>query len=287
MAPSAPFRMPNQTWKLRFSFYVLALVALCSSVKAFAPHRCRSFRQSVGSFHLAERSLSIDPTVEENSNSEKPVLLDPKDPTVEVPRTMRQALHLFWLDARYHGPRWVAFSLALLLYARIALAEQPLALLTDGPIFLAAVLVWSVQEHFLHGKVLHSDWAWYGKRIHAEHHARPYYHVSMDPAPLLMGWLWGVHILLQLIMPNWAIALTATLGYACAGLFYEWTHYLVHTRVPFPRQSMWRKLKDHHMQHHLLDNRYWLSFSIPAVDSLFGTRPSVQEVRRSQREKEF
>jgi hypothetical protein len=196
-----------------------------------------------------------------------------------VPRTMRQAMLLFWADGRYHGPRWVALSLATLLAARLLL-PQPLHLLHDGPIFMAAVAVWSLQEHVLHGKFLHSERDWYGQCVHMIHHAKPYYHVSLDPAPLLMGWMWTALVLLLLVLPTQEAAVTATLGYSCAGLFYEWTHFIVHTKVPFRPNSVWRRLKDHHMQHHLLDNRYWLSFSIPAVDRLFGTGPSVQEVMR-------
>lgn len=215
---------------------------------------------------------------EENS-SEIDCLPDEPD----VPRTMREALSLFWTSKQYPGPRWVVLSLASLVGARLMNAT-PFSGLMDVLVFFGAILVWVLQEHWIHGKLLHSTRDWFGKEIHQNHHAKPYYHISMDPAPLLMAWLWSAYLVFHFVLPTNALAMTATLGYACAGLFYEWTHFLVHTRVPFRRDSFWRQRKDHHQQHHLLDNRYWLSFSVPSVDSLFGTRPQVQDVVLQQRQ---
>ncbi len=57
-----------------------------------------------------------------------------------------------------------------------------------------------------------------------------------------------------------------------AGVFYEFAHYLVHCRY-VPNSRYWRALRRHHAAHHLRNEAYWLSFSIPQVDALMGTLP--------------
>ena len=57
---------------------------------------------------------------------------------------------------------------------------------------------------------------------------------------------------------------------------YEWLHYVVHTRWAPPAGGAggWlRAVRRHHMLHHCRNEDYWLSFSLPAVDGLFGTLP--------------
>ena len=94
----------------------------------------------------------------------------------------------------------------------------------------------------------------------------------------MVSWLGAAHVLLRLVLPL-PLALSATLGYASAGLFYEWAHYIVHTRVK-PPNAFWKRVRDNHIRHHLVDDRYWLSFTLPIVDDIFGTNPSVEDVKR-------
>jgi hypothetical protein len=93
-----------------------------------------------------------------------------------------------------------------------------------------------------------------------------------------MGWLLSVHVLLQMLLPM-PLALSATIGYALAGFKYEWTHYIVHTKVN-PRSRSMRYIRDNHMRHHILDNDNWLGFSVLFVDRIFGTSPDVKDIRR-------
>jgi hypothetical protein len=146
--------------------------------------------------------------------------------------------------------------------------------------FASMIVFWWIQEHVFHGKLLHSDKDWMGKEIHATHHAKPYFHISIDPAYLMVGWLVGAHGLLRLLLPL-PLCLSATLGYAMAGLFYEWAHFIVHTRVQ-PPNAYWKRVRKNHIKHHLVDDRYWLSFTVPLVDDAFGTNPPVAEVKREQ-----
>jgi hypothetical protein len=156
----------------------------------------------------------------------------------------------------------------------------------DALVFAASVVFWWIQEHVLHQKVLHSTHDWQGKEIHQGHHDKPYYHISIDPAPLLLGWMWTVHVLLRFSPLPLPLALSATLGYSVAGLFYEWAHYIVHTKVPFQRGSFWRQVKENHIRHHLVDQDYWFAFSLPFMDDLFKTNPPVKQVVEMKKQKQ-
>jgi hypothetical protein len=157
-----------------------------------------------------------------------------------VPTTLREAFDAFLLG-QHHGPRLVIAAIAGLAVWRSHLGPVEAV---DGLIFATLVVFWWLQEHVLHKHALHSRWDWPGKEIHREHHAKPYSHVSIDPAPLMLGWLGCAALILRGTLPP-QLALSATLGYAAAGLFYEWAHYVVHTKVRFPRGSYWYRMKHH------------------------------------------
>lgn len=156
----------------------------------------------------------------------------------------------------------------------------------DVGIFLATILFWSLQEHVLHQHVLHSTTDWFGKDIHQGHHEKPYYHISIDPAGLLLGWMMVAHGLFRVLLPL-NLALSATCAYSLAGLFYEWAHYIVHTKVPVKKVGFWKRVKENHIKHHMVDQDYWFAFSLgPWVDDWFGTNPPVQQVKRLQKQQQ-
>ena len=96
--------------------------------------------------------------------------------------------------------------------------------------------------------------------------------------------------MMKSILP-WHLCLTATVGYALAGLVYEWSHYIVHTKVKAPltqsnesslvssASRLFSKMRDNHVRHHLVSDQNWYAFSVPAMDDLFGTNPNVRDVR--------
>jgi len=208
----------------------------------------------------ASRTDNIPNAVENDGN-------DPDEH--EVPRRLGEALRVFFLGA-YHGPRLIVailFGVALQRWDDMA----PLTV-WDGAVAAATVVFWWFQEFFVHRKLLHSAWDWYGKRIHAEHHQNSYLHISIDPAGLMLGWLVVAHVMLRLMLPL-PLALSATFAYAAAGLWYEYLHFIVHTRVRFRPNSYWEKMKSHHSRHHLVNENYWLGFSLPVIDTWMGTNP--------------
>lgn len=156
------------------------------------------------------------------------------------------------------------------------LQQQPLSAI-DLLVGAGVVAFWLVQEWMVHKWLLHSSWDWAAKDIHKEHHQQPYFHISLDPPALVIGvMLLAAGVFALLLGPASPLALTATASYWSAGLLYEWLHYIVHTRYVPPagwRGKWLREVRRHHMLHHMRNENYWLSFSAPQVDALFGTLP--------------
>lgn len=197
----------------------------------------------------------------------------------KVPTKMSEAVRVFFFSGDL-GPLYV--GVLLLVFTLWRLDLQSFRLL-DGVVFGAAVVFWWFQEHILHQRFLHSKLDWMGKDIHQGHHDKPYYHISIEPAGLLLGWMLTVHVILRcLVLPSsLPLALSATLGYSLAGLFYEWAHYIVHTKVRL-KSPFWKTVKDNHIRHHLVNHDYWFGFSLPLIDDLFQTNPSVADARRKR-----
>lgn len=200
-----------------------------------------------------------------------------------IPSNYPEALKRFFFGPD-HGPIITTFTiLSLILYRTSSMIDSTSTTLfhnnlTNNCIVGAiATLIWLFQEHFLHKHFLHSKFNWIGKEIHDHHHNQPYFHISIDSTPLLLGWLFITSLLLHFILPQ-PLAITGTICYSISGMWYEWIHFLVHTKVR-PRSKFMKRVKDNHIRHHLLSEDYWLGFSLPLVDDLFGTNPSVQSVR--------
>jgi hypothetical protein len=222
--------------------------------------------------------------------------------TEQVPTTMRQALQTFFLSKKYPGPSLVVLTIVTMVATRLgyptvlttastslgSFACPPLGWM-DAVVAGTAIVFWWFQEHVLHQRLLHSKRNWMGKAIHEAHHDKHYFHISIDPAALLLGWLFSVfavltYVLSPLVPPN-TLALSATIGYSVAGLGYEWAHYIVHTKVK-PRSKFFQQVRDNHMRHHLVSSDYWYGFSLPQMDDWFGTNPSVQQVRQEQQQQQ-
>ena len=199
------------------------------------------------------------------------------DSLEEVPKTMSQALIRFFIGPD-QGPICVVGLLTMFLSWRFTIVPSIEA--SDALVFVGSIAFWWLQEHIMHERLLHSEFKWAGKFIHEEHHKKPYFHVSIDPAWLILGWLAIAHMTLRLLLPL-DLALSATIGYAGAGLMYEWAHFIAHTRVK-PGNAFWKQVKDNHIKHHLVDNRYWFAFSLPSIDDWFGTNPPIHHIKRTE-----
>eukprot|EP00571_Detonula_confervacea_P017270 CAMPEP_0172312080 /NCGR_PEP_ID=MMETSP1058-20130122/16598_1 /TAXON_ID=83371 /ORGANISM="Detonula confervacea, Strain CCMP 353" /LENGTH=261 /DNA_ID=CAMNT_0013025431 /DNA_START=184 /DNA_END=969 /DNA_ORIENTATION=+ len=218
-----------------------------------------------------------------------------------VPSTWSQALHRFFIGDV--GPPLVVLSISGFIYTRLQLSI-PFSI-AEAAIFASTIIFWWIQEYFFHRVLLHSPVNWMGKSIHRGHHEKDYFHVSIDPPELLLGWLFAAHLMMKSVFP-WHLCLSATIGYALAGLVYEWSHYIVHTKVKpasltlsssesnassmksavtFVFSRLFSQMRDNHIRHHLVDDQYWYAFSVPAMDDLFDTNPNVKDVRRAIKNK--
>ena len=197
----------------------------------------------------------------------------------DVPTTPAAAIATFF---GHPTARFISAALLLSLVGRLmigtALAWADLAACT------ATGLFWCIQEWVIHDKLLHSSFIWFGECVHRWHHELPYYHVSLDGLGLAGAWFSvaavlfiGVGTLTRTLAPT----LSALATYTLFGGLYEASHYLAHTRVPLPKYL--EGMRRHHTRHHLVSDEFWLAFTIPAVDTLFGTAPNVQDVSKANR----
>ena len=224
-------------------------------------------------------------------------------PAQTVPSTWSQALLIFFLGDNI-GPLLAALTISGFILVRSQLLSEFPFSISELLLFISFTVTWWAQEYIIHRMMLHSSFDWIGKSIHAEHHDKYYFHVSIDPPMLLLGWLFAAHFIFRAVMPKWHFCLTATVGYSLAGFVYVWSHYIVHTkvkpnvikassptygqlsivqrRVIQPIMRGYAKMRANHIRHHLIDSRYWYAFSVTEMDDFFGTNPSVKDVARGK-----
>jgi hypothetical protein len=215
----------------------------------------------------------------------------PKVEDARTIRTRRQALAVFF---SYPSPRVLAIQLAVVLGLRLRLAAGGGAgalSWTDLAVAVAIMgVLWPVQEWFLHQYVLHlrprelagRRFDPFFARKHRAHHRKPHHLpdvflplrvvLPLVP-PTLLTWWW--------LMPTPGLALTAMSAYGGAALAYEWIHYLTHTSVQ-PQSGWFRRVRRNHRYHHYKNERYWHGFTLPLVDTIFGTNPNPSEVETSK-----
>jgi sterol desaturase/sphingolipid hydroxylase (fatty acid hydroxylase superfamily) len=199
-------------------------------------------------------------------------------------RTHREAIRVFFSRK---SPRRLAKIAATSWAARLVLGPPgPRDLLAAT----AAIAVWPVQEWLLHKYVLHLEPRTVGgiridpafARAHRDHHAEPRDidktllppKVIRDALPVTAG-LW------LLAFGASRAALTGMATYTTMTLFYEWTHFIVHTNVK-PRTRYGERVRRNHRLHHFRDEHNWFAFTLPLIDRLFGTDPDPATITRSR-----
>ena len=193
----------------------------------------------------------------------------------DVPRTATGAVTTF---ISHPTAQFICGALVAAIVARWRL-KRVLSVWDIGAGAVTA-LFWTVQEWAIHNKLLHSRQAWLGERVHRWHHELPYYHVSLDGLGLASVWFATVGIVLVglgLLTCTLAPCLTALAVYTLCGGLYEAAHFLAHTRTPLPRYL--ENVRRHHALHHNLSDQHWLAFTVPAIDTLFGTAPDPKAVK--------
>jgi 4-hydroxysphinganine ceramide fatty acyl 2-hydroxylase len=73
---------------------------------------------------------------------------------------------------------------------------------------------------------------------------------------------------------------SAMFGVVLAIFHYEWVHYVAH--IPYqPRTALGRWIKQYHLRHHFISEKFWFGVSNPSMDLLGGTYKEAREVERS------
>lgn len=202
----------------------------------------------------------------------------------DSPDTLGGAVRAFF---RYPSPLILAAALLAALAYRLHLGALGAG---DVLAVTAPWLVWPLLEWTLHRYVLHlRPFTLLGLRVdldfarkHRAHHREPWIPELIFLPPYLH--LVAIPTLATLafaLLPAPGPAASVLTGLFSVALLYEWTHYIVHTRIQ-PRSRMARRIFRNHRMHHFRNENYWYSFTVPPIDRALGTGPDHGSVPRSE-----
>ena len=137
-----------------------------------------------------------------------------------------------------------------------------------GSVVVAALLgfaTWTFVEYLVHG-ILSHRFRTFVTPLHAGHHREPRNVFTSVLA-------WGPLALLFLAVASWVAGVLLGAVYAAAllagFLHYEWFHWRIHFRRP--RTARQRRLRAHHLAHHLRRSRAYHGVTTRFWDRVFGT----------------
>jgi 4-hydroxysphinganine ceramide fatty acyl 2-hydroxylase len=114
-------------------------------------------------------------------------------------------------------------------------------------------------------------------RLHYDHHVEP------DRLDLLFLPVWflvptlAITALDYVLLFGWAVVASATFGLTLAIFHYEWVHYVAH--IPYqPRTRPARWLKQYHLRHHFISEKFWFGVSNPSMDFVGLTYKEARDV---------
>lgn len=151
-------------------------------------------------------------------------------------------------------------------------------------LFALGLIGWTLTEYWLHRTIFHFRFQGpLGERIHflihGVHHEWPKdrYRLVMPPAVSIALYFLFAGLFYLLLGPRWMWALHS--GFVAGYLVYDMTHFAVHHLQPL---TAWgRKLRRHHLLHHVKDSDKRFGVSSFFWDWVFGTMPT-QALSRKQ-----
>jgi 4-hydroxysphinganine ceramide fatty acyl 2-hydroxylase len=181
-----------------------------------------------------------------------------------------------------HGSNiWLALLLAAL---AVGFAAGALAFSLFWVVIGA--LTFYVSEYGFHRFAFHAAPARFAfvrklqRRLHYDHHAQP------ERLDLLFLPIWflipnlAITALGYALIFGWDTVAPAMFGVTLAIFQYEWVHYVAH--VPYqPRTRAGRWLKQYHLRHHYISEKFWFGVSNPSMDFVGRTFKAAREVERS------
>jgi dihydroceramide fatty acyl 2-hydroxylase len=137
-------------------------------------------------------------------------------------------------------------------------------------LFVAGLLSWTLLEYAVHGWMAHLTDS-FVTPIHAVHHR------DHSAVFAIKAWIPSATMLvLMLALFGRAPGVVFYGGLLCGFVAYEILHFRIHfvsNLMPFER-----RLRDHHMVHHLRRSRMCLGVVTRFWDQVFGTEPAPQEL---------
>jgi hypothetical protein len=141
---------------------------------------------------------------------------------------------------------------------------------------------WPLHEWLLHVFTLHAKPKKLGRftldfpvaKAHRAHHLDPW-DLDLVYVPLstylLLPFIWALFFL---VLPT-PLALSAATVYFGLSLFYEWIHFLTHTRY-VPRGWWYKRIWLNHRLHHFKNEKHWFGVTRLLGDKLLGTAPMTE-----------
>ena len=215
-------------------------------------------------------------------------LIPPKTMTcardIDGSDTLLGALKLFF---QFATPRTIALKILVTLGIRCWIGDWT----TTDLLIVAAILVyWPMQEWFFHMNLLHAKprrfLGWTidlgPSRAHRFHHRNPaVLETTFVPLKAILILIPVNVAFWSLLMSTWAVAFTGICFFSMAALMYEWVHYLTHTNYK-PKTKYVQRIFRNHRLHHFKHEAYWHAFTVPFVDTVFGTNPDPTTVKKSK-----
>ncbi|MEY2464845.1 MAG: hypothetical protein QOH64_2983 [Acidimicrobiaceae bacterium] len=197
--------------------------------------------------------------------------------------TLRSELRTF---AGQPSPRFIAAVLAVVVIARLAAGGYAWADLVVASVILGLepFTEWVIHVFVLHAKprrVLGREVDSLMARKHRRHHADPRdIPLVFVPLRVVVPGLTALVVLVPLLAPDRALALTGLVTGVAMLFVYEWTHFLIHTRYR-PKSRYYRSIHRAHRLHHFRNEGYWFGVTIHLADHVLGTFPAKDEVEAS------
>jgi hypothetical protein len=194
-----------------------------------------------------------------------------------------------WLVAftRCYSPRAICASLAVMSLLRLLLGGVRTldAVVVAGFIVAQPFTEWVLHVTVLHFKpttMLGRKIDLYAARKHRAHHRDPeLVQLVFIQKPIVLSMIFGGALLWLAAFRDLRLAATALWISLVLMLFYEWTHYLIHS--PYvPRSRLYRYVWRAHRLHHFKNERYWFGITVHVADHVLGTFPDKSAVPTSQ-----
>jgi sterol desaturase/sphingolipid hydroxylase (fatty acid hydroxylase superfamily) len=189
--------------------------------------------------------------------------------------TLSDAGREFW---KHPSPWMIATALVGALTARVLVGDWQI---TDAAVVVVMIALFPFYEWLIHVFILH----WRPRRVgrvtvdtllarkHREHHVDP------RDVPLVfipwqsLLWVLPTAVAVALAFPRLGMGLTYLAFLTVLGLWYEWTHYLIHSDYK-PKTTVYRAVWRHHRLHHFKNEHYWFTVtSSGTADRVLRTSP--------------